>query len=304
MSLRDKLAAGQFVLTAEVVPPVSADPQALLQKARPLAGLADAVNITDGAGARAHLDALTAAGLLVRAGIEPVLQVTCRDRNRIALQSLLLGAAAQGIRNILVLAGDDPSAGDQPDAKAVFDLDSRRLLATARDMRERALLPHGRQIGGTIDFFLGCADIPSDPPPQWRPDDLLRKLDAGAQFVQTQFCMDAQVAGRYLERLGEHGILERAALLIGLGPLASARSARWMRSHLFGTVIPEALIERLECAADPKLEGRRICIELMHAMRSIPGVAGVHLMAPANDSALPEVIQSFRLEAGGSERRT
>ena len=294
MSLQAKLAAGQFVITAEVVPPLSADPQALLHKARPLARLADAVNITDGAGARAHLDALTAAGLLRQEGIESVLQVTCRDRNRIALQSLLLGAAALGIHNILALAGDDPSAGDQPDAKPVFELDSRRLLETARLMRDRGVLPHGREIGGRVEFFLGCADIPIDPPANWRPDDLQRKLDAGAQFVQTQFCMDAQIVRRYVERLAQHGITERAPILIGLGPLASVRSARWMRTHLFGTIVADALIERLEAAADPRLEGRRICVELMHAMQSIPGVGGVHLMAPANEAALPAVIEAFR----------
>ncbi len=297
MSLREKLAAGQFVITAEVVPPVSADPQALLHKARPLAALADAINITDGAGAHTHLDALTAAGLLVRQGIEPVLQLTCRDRNRIALQSLLLGAAAQGIQNLLMLAGDDPSAGDQPDAKPVFDLGSRSLLETARTMRDRGVLPHGRAIDGRVEFFLGCADLPIDPPPQWQPDNLLRKLDAGAQFVQTQFCMDAEIARHYLERLTEHGITERAAILIGLGPLSSVHSALWMRAHLFGTVIPDPLIERLQAAADAKLEGRRICIELIHAMRAIPGVAGVHLMAPGHDSALPEIIEAFRAES-------
>jgi len=303
VSLRSKLAAGQFVITAEVVPPVSADPQALLRKALPLAALADAINITDGAGARAHLDALTAAGLLVREGIEPVLQITCRDRNRIALQSLLLGAAAQGVQNLLALAGDHPSAGDQPDAKAVFDLDSRRLLETARTMRDRSALPHGRDISGKIEFFLGCADIPIDPSPQWRPDDLLRKLDAGAQFVQTQFCMDAQVVRHYLERLEQHGIIERASILIGLGPISSAQSARWMRTHLFGTLIPDALIERLEASSDAGLEGRRICVELMHTMQAIPGVAGVHLMAPSRDSGLPEVIEAFRSEGGGAQRR-
>jgi methylenetetrahydrofolate reductase (NADPH) len=300
MTLRDKLAAGQFVITAEVVPPVSADPQALLRKARPLAALADAINITDGAGARAHLDALTAAGMLVRSDIEPVLQLTCRDRNRIALQSLLLGAAAQGIHNLLMLAGDDPSAGDQPDAKPVFELDSRRLLETARTMRDRGELPHGRAVGGQVEFFLGCADIPIDPPPQWRPDDLLRKLDAGAQFVQTQFCMDAGVARRYLERLAEYGIMERASVLIGLGPLASVHSAHWMRKHLFGTVIPDALIERLQAAPDVRLEGRRICVELIHAMQAIPGVAGVHLMAPGHDSAQIAVLETFRAETAVS----
>src|ERR1700722_490364 len=185
-----RLRAGEFVITAEITPPLSADPQALLDKALPLRGLADAVNVTDGASARTHLDALTAAGIMARAGVEPVLQLTCRDRNRIALQSLLIGAAAQQVRNILVLTGDKPSAGDQPDAKPVFDLDSNTLLATARAIRDRGQLPHGRVVGGKIEYFLGAADAPIDPTPGWQPEGLLRKLEAGAQFIQTQFCMD------------------------------------------------------------------------------------------------------------------
>src|SRR5882762_10590461 len=166
-TFQDKLHAGRFVLTAEVTPPVSTDRGELLAKALPLKGLADAVNITDGAGARPHLGAVTAAALLVEAGIEPVLQLTCRDRNRIALQSDLLSAAASGVRNLLMLRGDDPSAGDQPDAKAVFDLDPRQLLETARLLRDAGELPSGRKVTGRADFFLGSADNPVDPPVGW-----------------------------------------------------------------------------------------------------------------------------------------
>jgi len=156
-TLQDKLRAKQFVITAEVTPPVSADRAELLAKAVPLKGLADAVNVTDGAGARPHLGAVTAAAMLVDQAIEPILQFTCRDRNRIAVQSDLLGAAAAGIRNLLMLRGDDPSAGDQPDAKPVFDLDPRGLLTTARRLRDVGELPTGRKIGGRADFFLGSA---------------------------------------------------------------------------------------------------------------------------------------------------
>src|SRR5579863_7902694 len=159
-ALDGRLRAGEFVITAEITPPVSADPADLLERALPLRGLADAVNVTDGASARAHMDTLTAAGLLVRHGLEPILQLTCRDRNRIALQSLLLGAAAQGVTNLLALRGDDPSAGDQPDAKPVFDLDASALLRTAATMLDRALLPHGSEIKGRISFCLGSADMP------------------------------------------------------------------------------------------------------------------------------------------------
>jgi methylenetetrahydrofolate reductase (NADPH) len=289
-----RLRAGEFAVTSEITPALSADPQTLLEKALPMRGLADAVNVTDGASARAHLDPLTAAGILAANGIEPVLQLTCRDRNRIALQSMLVGAAALGVRNFLALKGDDPRAGDQPDAKPVFDLDSNALLVTARSIRDLGQLPHGRVVGGKAKFFLGAADAPIDPPPGWRPDSLLAKLASGAQFVQTQFCMDLGVVRRYLARLSEHGIPQRLHILIGLAPLASARSARWIRTHLFGSIIPDALIDRLEAATDQKREGHRICLELMQELRDIPGVAGAHLMAPLNEAALAAVIEEFR----------
>jgi methylenetetrahydrofolate reductase (NADPH) len=302
VALERRLRAGEFVITAEIVPPLSADPQDLLDVALPLRGVADAVNVTDGASARAHLDVLTAATILQGSGLDPVLQLTCRDRNRIALQSMLVGAAAQGLRNILVLRGDNPEAGDQPDAKPVFDLDSNTLLATAAAIRDRGELPHGRTVGGKAEFFLGAADTPIDPPAGWKPEGLKRKLKAGAQFVQTQFCLDPGVVRRYIERLGEYQLTEQLFILIGLAPLASARSARWIRQHLYGSVIPETLIERLEAAADQKLEGHRICIELMQQMQQIPGVAGVHLMAPLNTGAVPQVISEFRAGASSTCR--
>jgi methylenetetrahydrofolate reductase (NADPH) len=297
VALERRLRAGEFVITAEITPPLSADPQDLLEMALPLREVADAVNVTDGASARAQLDVLTAAAILGRSGMDPVLQLTCRDRNRIALQSMLVGAAAQGLRNILVLRGDNPEAGDQPEAKPVFDLDSNTLLATAAAIRDRGELPHGRAVGGKAEFFLGAADTPIDPPADWKPEGLKRKLKAGAQFVQTQFCLDPGVARRYIERLAEHHLTEQLFILIGLAPLASARSARWIRQHLYGSIIPDALIERLEAASDEKLEGRRICVELMQQMQQIAGVAGVHLMAPLNTGALPRVIREFRTAA-------
>lgn len=294
MTLEEKLRAGHFVLTAEVTPPVSADRNDLLGKALPLKGLADAVNVTDGAGARPHLAALTAAAILVDAGIEPILQLTCRDRNRIALQSDLLGAAAFGVRNLLALRGDDPSAGDQPDAKPVFDLDARQLLATARRLRDAGELPTGRKIGGQPAFFLGAADNPVDPPPGWEPKGLAAKVDAGAQFVQTQFCMDAQVVRRYMARLDEAGLGGKLSFLVGVAPLRSAQSARWMKEKLFGTIIPDAFVTRMEQASDPVAEGRRICLEVIGELAGIPQVGGCHIMAPNNDAAVPAVIEEAR----------
>jgi methylenetetrahydrofolate reductase (NADPH) len=295
-TLQGKLRGRRFVITAEVTPPVSADRGELLAKALPLKGLADAVNVTDGAGARPHLGAVTSAAMLVEQGIEPILQLTCRDRNRIALQSDLLSAAASGVRNLLMLRGDDPSAGDQPDAKPVFDLDPRSLLETARRLRDLGELPSGRKVSGRADFFLGSADNPIDPPPGWKPAGLEAKIAAGAQFVQTQFCMDAGVVRRYMARLAEHGVTDKLSLLIGIVPLRSVKSARWIKEKLFGAVIPDALIERMDKARDPAAEGRRICIDIVRELAEVPQVAGVHIMAPGNEAMVPEIITAARAD--------
>ena len=289
--LERALRQGRFAVTAEITPPLSSDPNALLAMARPLRGLVDGVNVTDGASARTHMASLAAAAILARDGIEPVLQLNTRDYNRIALQSSLIGAAALGIHNVLCLTGDRPEAGDQPDAKAVFDLKSSELVACAATMRDEAKLPSGRAIEVPPQLFIGAADSPIDPPPDWRPEALLAKIAAGIDFVQTQFCFDAAVVRRYAARLIELGLTERLFILIGIGPLASARSARWMREHLFGTIIPDSLIDRLESAEDERAEGRRICVELIAELRDIPGVAGAHLMAPLNAAAVPLVIE-------------
>ncbi len=292
--LEQLLRARQFVITAEITPPVSCDADDLLRKALPLAGLADAVNVTDGASARAHLSAPIAAALLAREGIEPILQFTCRDRNRIALQGDLMGAAACGVRNLLCLTGDDPKAGDQPQTKPVFDVDSTTLTAMARDLRDKGELPSGRKVAGSARFFLGAADAPIDPPPDWRPDKLAAKIAAGAEFVQTQFCMDQDIVRRYAARLAEHAATRDLYLLVGIAPLRSAKSARWMRKHLYGTIIPDAFIDRLEKAADPAAMGERIAVELIGQLARIPGVAGVHIMAPANEVKVPPVIAEAR----------
>jgi methylenetetrahydrofolate reductase (NADPH) len=286
--LQARLRSGQFVVTAEITPPVSTDPAEFLRRAMPLKGLATAVNVTDGAGAKVHLSSLATAHFLVQSGIEPIFQMTCRDRNRLALQGDILGAVSLGIRNILALAGDDPKKGDQPEAKPVYDVDSRGLLAMANAMRAEGKLPSGTPIDGKVPLVLGAADLPVDPQPGWEPKGLRAKIEAGADFVQTQFCMDTGVARRYAARLLEAGI--HIPILVGVAPIPSARSARWMKEKLFGTIIPDSFIERLEKAADPKAEGRKICVEVLRELAQIPGIAGAHVMAPMNFSEIPVVI--------------
>ena len=303
--LHKHLRNGSFVVTAELSPPVSTDPSEFIEHALALRGLVTAINVTDGAGSKAHMSSLAAAHFLVRNGVEPILQMTCRDRNRIALQAELLGAAALGIRNILALRGDDPKLGDQPDAKPVFDLDTVALLATAQQMRSEHTLPSGAEIKGSVKFVLGAAELPVDPPASWRPVGLLSKMDAGAEFIQTQFCMDADAVRRYAARLLELDVAQRLPILIGVAPIPSARSARWMKEKLYGAMIPDRLVERLERAADAKAEGRKICIELLQQLAEIPGIAGAHVMAPAFHSAIGPVIEASRvagLKRAGARR--
>ena len=287
--LQSRLKSRQFVVTAEITPPVSTDPAEFLKRALPLKGLATAINVTDGAGAKVHLSSLAAAHFLVQSGLEPIFQMTCRDRNRIALQGDMLGAASLGIHNILVLAGDNPKAGDQPDAKPVYDLDSRQLIALARQMRDEGKLPSGTEIEKKPELFIGAADVPVEPKPGWEPKALMAKAQAGADFVQTQFCMDIGLVRRYAARLRDAGF--SLPVLIGIAPIPSARSARWMREKLFGTVIPDSMVERLERAADPKMEGRKICVQLLQQLAEVPGVAGAHVMAPMNFAEIPAAIE-------------
>jgi methylenetetrahydrofolate reductase (NADH) len=292
--LETKIGAGQFVITAEIVPPLSAGGSKLLAEAALLAGKVDAINVTDAAAGRTTMSSFAAAAILAANGHEPILQVTCRDRNRIALAGDLIGAAAQGVQNLLILKGDDPKGGDQPDAKPVFDYESSQLLSVARDLRDLGTLPSGRQVDPPPQFFIGGADVPRRPDANWKAAPLLAKIEAGADFVQTQFCFDLDVARAYIERLRQEGIIERLAVIIGVGPIRSAKSARWMNDNLFGVHVPPATIERLEAAADQAAEGRRICAELIRGLREIPGVAGAHVMAPAQGpEAIAQVLQSL-----------
>jgi methylenetetrahydrofolate reductase (NADPH) len=295
-SLREKLARGSFVVTAELTPPLSASAEALRDRAAPLRGLVDAVNVTDAAGARPAMSSFAAAAILAADGFEPVLQITCRDRNRIALVGDLLGAAAQGVENLLILHGDEPATGDMPEARPVYDLDSRGLMSLARDMRDEAKLPSGRPIREPPSFFIGCADAAIDPPPAWLPDGLEAKASAGAQFVQMQFCYDLAILRRYFARLGAAGLTNRLAFIVGTGPLISAGQARYMRSTLYGVLIPDWIIERLDAAADPRAEGQAISLELIAGFRSIAGVSGVHIMAPMQSpEAIAAVIRRAEL---------
>ena len=290
--LQERLEAGQFAVTAELTPPRGADFDSLVSAAGVLQPAVTAINLTDGAGARVRMSSLAASIKLKQLGVEPIMQVTCRDRNRIAIQSDLLGAAAFGISNVLALTGDGVDAGDDADAKAVFDFNSATLLSALHSMTSSGTTLSGAELSTAPSFFPGTADAPRDPDKDWKPDGLLAKHEAGARFVQTQYCYDMGVLARYMQRLADYGVTEKLYFIVGLGPLRSAKGARWMRDNLFGTIIPDAIIERMDNAQDPRQEGIDVCAELMQQARDIDGVSGAHLMAPGLHEEMVETIQS------------
>jgi methylenetetrahydrofolate reductase (NADPH) len=287
------LRSGRFAVTAELNAPDSANPEDVYRNALVLAEVCDGINATDGSGANCHMSSLGCCALLVRAGYEPVLQVSCRDRNRIAIQGDLLGAAALGVKNVLCLTGDDVSAGDQPQAKRVFDLDSIQLLQTTRTMRDQGVFLSGRKLSTPPKLFLGAAENPFVPPYDFRPLRLAKKIAAGADFIQTQYCFDLPRLRTFMARVRDLGLDGRVFILVGVGPLRSEKAAEFMRSKVPGVWIPDALVERLtKTPAKQKAEeGKRICIEIIEEVRTIPGVHGVHIMAYRQEETVAEIVE-------------
>ena len=290
--LQQKLLDKVFVYTAETTPPDASNKETLLKNVMPLKGVADAVNVTDSPGAKAHMSSLTAAIILAQNGIDPILQLTVRDRNRLALQGDLIGASALGVNNILCLKGDDPKNGDQPETKIVNDIDSLTLVSTANMMRKEKKLPSGRVIDPSPKLFIGGAEVPTQGKPN--PEKILEKINKGVDFFQTQYVFDAKLLNEYMKVLGDEGILEKTNFIIGLGPFASAKSARWMNENLFGVDVPDQIIKRLEGAEDQKEESKKICIELIDNFCNIQGVKGVHLMGHRKEEVISEIIKESK----------
>ncbi|HUG62071.1 MAG TPA: methylenetetrahydrofolate reductase [Methylomirabilota bacterium] len=292
------LRRGDFAVTAELNPPDSADPADVDARAAVFDGWVDSINATDGSGANCHMSSVAICALLTRQGYSPVVQISCRDHNRIAIQGNVLGAAALGVGNVLCLSGDGVQSGDHPDAKPVFDLDSTSLLQVVKQMRDDGRFLSGRTITTPPRLFLGAAANPFAPPYDFRPVNLARKVAAGAQFIQTQYCFDVPMFARFMQVVRDMGLTEKVFVLVGVGPLASARTARWMRSHVPGVHIPDTLIDRLEGANDQKAEGRLLCIEIIQEVREIPGVSGIHLMAYRQENSVPGIIADSGVLAG------
>ena len=291
--LHKKLHGGEFIFTAETTPPDASNKDVLLEKIKTLKGVADAVNVTDSPGAKVHMSALTAAIILAQNGIDPILQLTVRDRNRLALQGDLVGASALGVHNVLCLSGDDPKGGDQPDTKPVNDISSLTLVATAEMMRSEKKFPSGRIIDPAPKLFIGGAEVPSKGLPDVKK--ITNKINMGVNFFQTQYVFEIAKLKDYMKVLEDSGTLEKTYFLIGLGPFASAKSAKWMNDNLYGVEVPDKIVKRLEQAKDPKNESKKICLELIEAFKEIKGVNGVHLMGHKKEEVIAEIIKESKL---------
>jgi methylenetetrahydrofolate reductase (NADPH) len=293
------LRSGQFVVTCELTPPDSADPRKVLDEAAMLAASVQALNATDGSGAHCHMSSVAICALLTREGYSPIMQISCRDRNRIAIQGDVLGAAAMGVHNILCLTGDDVTVGDQPEAKRVFDLDSIQLLQTIRVMRDKGMFLSGRKLTEPPKLFLGAASNPFMPPYDWRVLRLAKKIEAGAEFIQSQYCFDVPRLLRFMQQARDLGLLELAYYLVGVGPLRSEGAARYLSSKVPGVYIPDEIIERLQKTPKQRQqeEGRQICLEIIDQVKEIEGIAGIHIMAYNQEELIPSIVEESGLLA-------
>lgn len=286
--------SGRFAVTSEVVPPRSADPRTVFLQARDLVGYADAVNVTDNPTATAHMSPLAGVAAVARAGLEPTLQLTVRDRNRLALTADLLGAWALGARNVLCLTGDPLFVGDHPDATAVIDLAVTDLVRLAEQLRAEGRLLSGAVIEEPPRFYVGVADSPLAP--SYDAGRLEAKIDAGASFVMTQITYDLDALMAWSEIVRTRGILERAAVLVGVAPIRSAEQARYLSEHLPGVTVPPELMALLEQAGpDAEALGVADCVRIVDGLREIPGIAGVHVMGLGREAVVRRVIEEAEL---------
>jgi methylenetetrahydrofolate reductase (NADH) len=294
------LLGGGFAVTAELETTDSADPASVHRLADELRGHVDAVNCTDNSAAHPHISALAAARLLIDRGVEPILQLACRDRNRLALQADILGAAALGVRNIVCMTGDDVTAGDHPEAKPIFDLDALHLLRIARIMRDRGTYVSGRALEDAPNVLVGAVENPFAPPHDYRPMRLGKKLEAGAEFVQTQICFNVERMRLFMARSAELGLLDRLWVLGGVFVPRSARAVRYLRDQVPGIDVPEEVLRRMQGVPEERQreEGTRMALEIVGQLRTMPGLAGIHLMSIRNHEAILQVIDEAGLRRG------
>ncbi|MCR4400406.1 MAG: methylenetetrahydrofolate reductase [Syntrophomonadaceae bacterium] len=289
-NLERVLEQGHFAVTAEVGPPKSCNADFVRRKARMLKGYADAFNVTDNQTAIVRMSSIAAAHLLQSEGLEAVVQMTCRDRNRIALQSDVLGAAALGLRNLLCLTGDHQSFGNHPQAKNVFDLDSVQLVAAVRAMRDQGRFLCGEEMKVRPELFIGCVENPFADPFPARVARLAKKVAAGAEFVQTQCVLDIPRFRQFMQMVVDAGLHEKVAVLAGVMPIKSARMARYMQHNVAGMMVSDDVVARLEGASDVEAEAIALVVEQIQEIREIPGVRGIHIMAVAWEEKVPDIV--------------
>jgi len=308
-NLEKILRAGQFAVTAELGPPQSADAEVIRRKAGLLKGVADAVNITDNQTAIVRMSSIASAVLVMGEGLEPIIQMTCRDRNRLAIQADLLGAYALGVRKLLCLTGDHQSFGNHPTAKNVHDLDSVNLIRMVKDLRDAARFQCGDEVKGVNPrFFIGAAANPFGDPFDFRPYRLAKKVAAGADFIQTQLIYDIPRFREFMKRVVDMGLHEKVYILAGVGPIKSSGAARYMRDKVPGMIVQDVYVQRMEAAVadipkeDKKArkvaweqEGIKMCIEQIQEIREIPGVAGIHIMAIEWEEAVRPIVEGAGL---------
>ncbi|MFQ6106191.1 MAG: methylenetetrahydrofolate reductase [Thermoplasmata archaeon] len=294
-NLEKLLEAGEFVVTSEIGPPKSADGSIIRKKAELVKGVADAVNITDNQTAIVRLSSIAASVILLQEGIEPVVQMTVRDRNRIAIQSDILGAAALGAKNVLCLSGDHQKFGNHPDSKNVFDIDSMHLIRVLKDMRDERKFQCGEEMDVEPRLFLGAAANPFADPFEFRVQRLAKKIDAGADFIQTQGIYDIDRFERWLEEARDLGLTEKVHILGGVIPLKSAGAARYIKNKVAGMIVPDEVIDRMKNASEAKKEGIKVAIETVEQLKSMKGVHGVHIMAIEWEEKVREIAEGAGL---------
>lgn len=297
-NLEKILSSGKFCVTAELGPPKGADIEVVKKKAEYLKGVVDAVNITDNQTAIVRMSSISASAILINLGLEPIMQMTTRDRNRIAIQSDIFGAYALGIRNMLCLTGDHQKFGNHPTSKNVFDLDSIQLINLVKVMRDEGKILCGEDIEGRPQMFIGAAENPFADPFEFRVVRLEKKVNAGVDFIQTQCIFDINRFKNFMKMVVDKGLHEKVYILGGVTPIKSVGMARYMASSVAGMIIPEELIKRLKDAGKEKAkeEGLKICIETIQQLKEIDGVKGVHIMAIEWESAVPEIVKRTGLD--------
>ncbi|MBM2824520.1 MAG: metF4 [Dehalococcoidales bacterium] len=294
-NLEKVLESGNFAVTAEAGPPKGTSAKAVQKKAEVLRPCCDAVNVTDNQTAIVRMSSIAGCVLLKQQGVEPVMQMVTRDRNRIALQSDVLGAIALGIGNILCLTGDHQKFGNHPTAKGVFDLDSIQLIQTLKRIRDEKKFISGEEISGETPLYIGAAENPYADPFEFRVVRLAKKVKAGADFIQTQAVYDVAKFTRWMGMVCDRGLDKQVHILAGVIPIKSAGMARYMRSSVAGVSVPDEVVTRMEQTKNAREEGMKIVIEIIEQLRKVPGVHGVHIMAVGWEEAVPEIVKQAGL---------